>query len=49
MRLYHLVSIRNDNGRITYLTRYPMTHKECMTMKSKNTEYPFRTITVIEA
>lgn len=33
-RLYHLVVRRKDGAR-EYLTRYPMPHAECMTMKSK--------------
>lgn len=47
-RLYHLVSIREDNGQKTYLTGYPMTHAECMVMKSKFTVYKFRRIQVEE-
>ena len=48
LRMYHLVSIRMDNGLKTYLTKYPITHKECMVMKSKLTDYSFRRIQVEE-
>jgi hypothetical protein len=48
MKLYHLISVNNKTGKITYLTGYPMIHAKCMIMKSKNTVHPFRTITVLE-
>jgi len=34
-RLYHIVAINEKTGIKQYLTGYPMTHKECMVMKSK--------------
>lgn len=34
-RLYHIVVIREDTGRKTYLTGYPMSHAECCTMLPK--------------
>ena len=43
-RLYHLVSIREDNGNKVYLTSYPMTHAWCRVLKSKFTVYSFRRI-----
>jgi hypothetical protein len=48
MRLYHLVSIRIDNGAETILTRYPATHSECMNMKRRFTEHAFRRIQLKE-
>lgn len=34
-RMYHLIVRNTNSGVITYLTRYPMPHAECMVMKSK--------------
>ncbi len=34
-RLYHLVAINEKTSKKVYLTRYPMEHAQCMTMKSK--------------
>jgi hypothetical protein len=48
MRLYHLVSIRIDNGAETVLTCYPATHAECITMKRRFTEHSFRRIQLKE-
>ncbi len=47
--LYHLISVNVKDGRKVYLTRYPMTHKECCTMKSKFTEHKHRMIQLEEA
>jgi hypothetical protein len=47
-RIYHLVSVRVDNGALTYLTRYPMTHAQCMIHKSKLTAHAFRRIELKE-
>lgn len=33
-RLYHLI-VRRKDGTPEYQTRYPMPHRECMTMRSK--------------
>lgn len=48
MRLYHLVSINEKTGNKVYLTGYPMSHKECCTMKSKFTYHSFRRIQLEE-
>ncbi len=37
-RLYHLVAINEKTGKKVYLTRYPMGHAQCMTMKSKQSD-----------
>jgi precorrin-2 methylase len=37
-RLYHLVAINEKTGKKVYLTRYPMEHAQCMTMKSKQSD-----------
>lgn len=47
-RLYHLVSIRINNGAETLLTRYPMTHAQCVNMKRRFTEHAFRRIQLKE-
>lgn len=47
-RLYHLVSITEKTGKKIYMTSYPMSHAECMTMKSKITEHKHRRIQVEE-
>jgi hypothetical protein len=48
IRLYHLVSVRVDNGAITYLTKTPMKHAQCMIYKSKLTAHAFRRIELKE-
>ena len=35
-RIYHLVIINNDGSKV-YLTSCPMSHEQCMVMKSKFT------------
>ena len=47
-RLYHLVSVRVSDGAVTYLTRYPMPHDQCCTMKSKLTPHAFRRVELKE-
>jgi hypothetical protein len=52
-RLYHLVSVNVKHGkkgdtRSVYLTAYPMSHKECCTMKGKFTEHAHRMIQLEE-
>jgi hypothetical protein len=37
-RLYHLVAINEKTGNKVYLTRYPTSHAQCMTMKSKQSD-----------
>lgn len=34
-RIYHLIVRNTNSGVITYLTRYPMPHDQCMVNKSK--------------
>ena len=34
-RMYHLIVRNTHSGVITYLTRYPMQHEQCMVNKSK--------------
>ncbi len=48
-RLYHLVSIRMDNGAETLLTRYPMTHAQCCENMQRFTKHAFRRIQLKEA
>lgn len=47
-RLYHVVSIRNDNGYKTYMTATPCTHKEARTIMAKLTVHAFRRIQIEE-
>jgi len=47
-RLYHIISTNDKTGVNLRLTAWPMTHKECMTMKSKITDYPGRTVHLVE-
>jgi hypothetical protein len=47
-RLYHLVSVNVKDGKKVYLTAYPMSHKECCTMKGKFTEHAHRMIQLEE-
>lgn len=46
-RLYHIVSV-SKHGAIN-LTSKPMTHSECCAMKSKFTQYDYRTLMLQEA
>jgi len=39
-RLYHIVAINEKTGNKTYLTAYPMNHKKCCVMLSKQSHYP---------
>jgi hypothetical protein len=47
-RKYHLVSIHMKTGAKTYMTKFPMSHKEICTIKSRCTEYPFRRLQLEE-
>jgi len=47
-RKYHIVVIVEKTGKKIQITGYPMTHKECCTMKSKMAEYPWRRIQLEE-
>jgi hypothetical protein len=47
-KLYHLVSVRVDNGKATHLTKTPMTQAQCLINKSKFTEHAFRRIELRE-
>jgi len=47
-RLYHIVAINERTGVKVYMTGYPMTHKECCTMKSKITKYKWRRLQLEE-
>ncbi len=42
-KLYHVVVIRNNNGKKVYMTDTPVTHKEGCTLLSKLTKYSWRT------
>lgn len=44
MKYYNLLARNVKTGRVTCLTRYAMSHHECVTMKSKFTENKARTI-----
>lgn len=54
-KMYHLIILRTYIGktkipvRKVYLTGYPMTHKQCMVLKSKFSPYEQSMITVEEA
>ena len=48
MRLYHLDSVNTKTNERTRLTRYPMSHDEVFTMKSKFTEHYFRRLELVE-
>lgn len=41
-RSYHLDSVNIKTGERTRLTRFPMTHAQICTIKSKCTDYPHR-------
>lgn len=49
-RLYHLVVIRKTNGKtkVIKLTRYPMSHRECMNMKRAQSDATINSCTVME-
>jgi len=47
-RLYHIVATNDKTGAQWRMTGFPMPHKECMTMKSKITVYPWRTLALVE-
>jgi len=48
-QLFHLVSVRIDNGKETPLTRYPMTRKQCEENRRRFTRHSFRKIELKEA
>jgi hypothetical protein len=48
-KLYHLVAINNKTEKRHQLTGYPMSHKQCVTMKSKFTPHAHRRIEFVEA
>lgn len=41
-RVYHLVAVNNKTGAATVLTKYPMTHAQICTIKSKYSYHPAR-------
>lgn len=48
-RLYHIVAVIQKTGEQVYFTKYPITHAECCTMKSKQTERKGRRIILVPA
>jgi hypothetical protein len=47
VRMYHLIAVNVKTREKTRLTKYPMNHKQCMTMKSKfNQTHKLRTLTI---
>ena len=48
MRLYHIISVRTDNGERRQVTTYPMNRTACCTMMSKFTAHGFRTLILEE-
>lgn len=47
-RSYHLDSINIKTGERTRLTRFPMSHKEICTIKSKCTDHAHRRLELVE-
>ncbi len=46
--IFHLVSVRKDDGQQTMMTKTPVTHDQGMTMIGKLTEHDFRELKLIE-
>lgn len=47
-RLYHLDAINERTGARVRMTAYPMPHAQCLTMRSKITDYPWRRVVLCE-
>lgn len=48
-RMYHVVSIRNDSGKKTYMTSIPVNAKDANTIKNRLTAFSFRRLEIENA